>query len=220
MSNALRRGLAASLIVGSLLALACNVALPRESDDGRYITRIASSDSWPWLHAALIVAVLLIVLGLYGLAAELRERLPMITIVGSGMVTLGGGLMVSALAIAGVALRKASDNFVGAIPIDRPATFFSAVSFDRLSYALFGAAAVVLLGVVPIILGEGLWMTERRAVGALGVGAGVAGVVAGIVQLTAEMDTSLLYLVASLAVTVWTLALGVALWRSGQPLSD
>ena len=214
-----RRGAAAALIGGSLLAAVCNVALPRESDDGAFLDRIASSDTWPWLHAGLVVAVLLIVVGLYGLIVDLRTAAPATTAAASGLTTLGAGLMVSALAIAGVALRKAADNFAGAIESDRAATFFSAISFDRLSYALFGAAALVLLGAVPVLLGTALWSDQRRGVGALGVAAGVAGVIAGIVQLTAEMNTSTLYLAASLAVTAWSLAVGVMLWR-GEPLED
>jgi hypothetical protein len=203
-----------AVILGSILAAACNLALPHEDDDLEFIERVARSDAWPWLHTGLFVAVLLILVGLNGLVSVVRTNQPTPASLASGALLVGGALMLSGLAVAGVALRKAADNFAVAIEQDRAGSFFSALGFDRLSYALYAAAGVVLLGIAPVVLGWALWQDGRsRALAAGGVVAGVLGIVAGLVQLTAEVDTFVLYLCASLAVTVWSLAVGALLWR-------
>ena len=205
-----------ALIVGSLLGAACNLALPRESDDARLIERVGTSDLWTWLHAGLLVSVLLVLVGLHALTRLVAREDSGLASLAAGALVIGGTLMLCALAVAGVALRKSADNFIQAAPEDYVATFFVALGFDRLAYGLFAAAGVVLLGVAPVLLSVALYRSGgHRALAFGGVVAGVLGAIAGFVQLTAEANTFVIYLAASLAVTVWSLAVGVMLWRLG-----
>ena len=113
-----RRLQGSALIVGSLLAAACNLALPRASDDARLIERVGTSDIWAGLHAGLFVAVLLILVGWHGLATLLSRRESGLAYLATGALVIGGTLMLCALAVAGVAPRKSADNFLKAVPED------------------------------------------------------------------------------------------------------
>jgi hypothetical protein len=48
---------------------------------------------------------------------------------------------------------------------------------------------------------------------------GLAGIGLGLVQLTAELDTSTAYLVVSIAVIIWTLCLGALMFQRGSRVS-
>ena len=128
------------LATGSLLAAGLNLALPHDDDPHRFVALVAESDVWGLLHAGLVVAVLLVAAGLHGVLDATGADGPRRTGLGDGALWVGTGLMLAGLLVAGVAMEKAADDFVGAIPEDRAATFFSVVSFDRLSYALFAGA--------------------------------------------------------------------------------
>ena len=198
------------LATGSLLAAGLNLALPHDDDPHRFVALVAESDVWGLLHAGLVVAVLLVAAGLHGVLDATGADGPRRTGLGDGALWVGTGLMLAGLLVAGVAMEKAADDFVGAIPEDRAATFFSVVSFDRLSYALFAGAAVVLLGLVPILLGAAL-RRDHPVLGLTGLAAGGLAAVVGLAELVVrDVDTSLLYLAGSLAVTLWCLAVGAA----------
>jgi hypothetical protein len=92
-------------------------------------------------------------------------------------------------------------------------SFFSALGFDRLSYGLYAAAAILLLGVLPIAIGLGLLRGGRRSVGVLGVIAGTLSVATGVVEFTLEVGTFELYLVSSVAVTAWVIVSGLCLLK-------
>ena len=90
-----------------------------------------------------------------------------------------------------------------------------------MAYGLFAAAGVVLLGVAPVLLSAALYRSGgHRALAFGGVIAGILGVVAGFLQLTAEVDTFAIYLAASLAVTAWSLAVGVMLWAGAARIES
>ena len=208
-----------SLVAGSLLALVCNVALPHDQDDFAFVQLVARSDAWPWLHAGLFVAVLLVVTGLLGVAAVALAAGTPLRSIANGALLIGSSLMLTGLVTAGVALRKAADNTVmvletqGSGP-DLSGSFFSALGFDRLSYALYGGAAIVLLGVVPMAIGVGMYQfLGQRLLGAFGVLAGALSAVTGFVQLVAETSTRNLFLVASIATTAWVMVTGALLVR-------
>jgi hypothetical protein len=208
-----RRIAGTCMVVGGLLALGCNIALPHDDDDFRFVEEIGRSNSWPWLHAGLFVGVLLLLVGLHALVQEVRAERPELASLATGALLVGGTLMLAALAVAGSAQRKAADNmlFVGRGP-DLSGSFFSALGFDRLAYALFAAASVTLLGTVPLATGAAL-LRRVPALGITGLIAGALGVVTGLVQLVAEVDTFALYLVTSVCVTLWAMAAGAWLVR-------
>ena len=203
-------------VVGGLLAIGCNIALPHDDDDFRFVEEIGRSDSWPWLHAGLFLGVLLLLVGLHALVQEVRAERPELASLATGALLVGGTLMLSALAVAGSAQRKAADNVLFVGPgRDLSGSFFSALGFDRLAYALFAAAAVTLLGAVPLATGAAL-LRRIPALGVAGLVAGALGVVTGFVQLVAEVDTFALYLVTSVCVTLWAMAAGVWLVRRDE----
>ena len=203
------RAAGACLVAGALLTGALNLLLPHDDDDLAFIELVAASDEWRWLHAGLVVGALLVVGGLHGVLASVRSAIPRLASLGEGALWVGAGLLLSGLVVAGVSMDKAADNFVAAVPEDRSAVFFQAVGFDRLSYALYAAAFVTLLGAVPVVAGVGLWRSREPALGIGGVVSGVAGASAGFAELVVrDVDTNAIATAASTLVILWCLVVG------------
>ena len=196
------------LLAGGAVAAFVNVALPHDDNDLAMVTLVAESETWALLHAALFVAVLLLLAGLRGVLDALRpSRLEGVT---EGALWVGGGLLLAAVVVAGVAMDKAADNFVAvARTPDGSGAFFQALGFDRLSYALYAASYVVLLGAGTALLG----LMLRRTHSGLAAGGIVAGGLAacvGVFELVQrDMDVNLLSVLSASLVIAWVLVIGV-----------
>jgi hypothetical protein len=203
-------------IASALVAGIANLLLPVESEDVDYLVRIAESDTWPLLHVLIVAAVVGISASLVVFVRSLSAASTVARDLALGALAVGTSLMLVAVGIAGTALRKRADEWLVAAPEHNVATFFAATSTEDLAYAVYGVAFVVLLGVMPLAVGAALASSgsQRRWLVVLSVVAGVFGLLAGFVQITVETDTALLSVVASTVVLVWTLAIGVVMWRS------
>ena len=201
-------------ISGGIVLAIINVVLPSEDEDVDHFVRVARSNSWPYLHLGLILGVFVTVAGLWLIARALGPRSVWHDFTAMGLAS-GGTLMVLGAAVAGVAVRKQADEWLVAVPEHNVATFFSAMTADHIAYAIFGVALLVLVGLVPILIAVLMLRTDRplRALAAGGVVVGALGVVAGLVQLTAELDTSLIATAGPAAVLLWIIITGAVMLR-------
>ena len=196
------------LISGSLVTGVLNLLLPHDDDDQAFFELVAGSEAWRWLHAGLVVGAVLVVVGLHGALRSTREVIPRLAPLGEGALWVGTTLLLAGLVVAGLAMDRAADDVVAAPAHDRSAAFFQAVGFDRLSYALYAAAFVTLLGAVPVVLGIGLRRSEP-ALGHTGVIVGSASAATGFLELVVRgTDTNAAATVASSLVILWCLVLG------------
>ncbi len=223
----------ALFIAGAIIGLVGNALHPHsaEPDAAATLQAIAQDGSWVAMHLAIIVAILLIIGGLVGLA-ELLKDTP-----GGSLARLGlaGALLGGAVVTVGVAIdgfgQKVLALSVAAAPAAESATALRiAVAVRETDFGIWSIGMLVFFGATFACFG-GAVTASRRFPGWFGyiavVGAG-GSAVAAVLQIAASGEVQAAettFLASSLLLTLWTLALGVWMWRgqaaplAGAPLA-
>jgi hypothetical protein len=213
------------VLFAGIVTATLNLLLPRANAENDYLAKIATSNTWSFLHAGLIIGVISLLVGLLILLRSLSDRARLWRDIAFGAISAGGTVLLLALAVSAAALRKRADAWLptgdpSTDPFNIP-TFLSAETVDHVTWAMYGLAALLLLGLMPLAVGVVLrgnggypgWLSWLSGV------VGLAGIGLGLVQLTAELDTSTAYLVVSIAVIIWTLCLGALMFQRGSRVS-
>lgn len=211
----------ALFVAGAVIGLVANALHPHsaEPDAAMTVQAIAQNGAWVAMHLAMIVAILLIIGGLVGLA-ELLKDTPGGSLARLGMAAalLGGAVVTISIAIDGFGM-KALALSVAAAPAAESATALQiAIAVKETDFGIWSIGMLVFFGATFACFG-GAVTTSGRFPGWFGwiavLGAG-GSAIAALLQIAANREVQAaetIFLGASLLLTLWTLALGVWMWR-------
>ena len=211
----------ALLIAGAVIGTVGNALHPHSAspDPAATVQAIAQNGAWVAIHLAIIVAILLIIGGLVGLAEELRGSFaePLARL-GLAAALLGGAIVTVSTVIDGFG-RKALAVALAEAPAPEAATALRiAIAANDAQFGLWSIAMLVFFGVTFACFG-GAIIASRRFPGWFGwialVGAG-GSAIAALLQIAANGEVQAaetIFLASSILLILWTLAVGVRLWR-------
>lgn len=209
-------------VVGAILSVVFNVLHPRFADIRSTETQLAeTAGSALWIvdHLGILLGVVLMTAGLVALARSMQAG------PGAGWARLGlagavvgAALMAVLMATDGIALKDVADAWARTPAAERGAALSAAHVLRQVNLALLSVWTTVFLGVTILSYGLAVaasgiypawlgWVGVLGGIGSLGVGLAMA--LAGPTVLV----NNVLFLILSLLITLWALALGVLLWR-------
>ena len=211
----------ALLISGAVIGTIGNALHPHSAspDPAATVQAIAQNGAWVAIHLAIIVAILLIIGGLVGLAEEFRaSSAEPLARLGLAAALIGGAVVTVNFALDGFG-RKAQAVAVADAPASEAATALRiAITANDAQQGLWSMAMLVFFGVTFACFG-GAIIASRRFPGWFGwialVGAG-GSAIAALLQIAANGEVQAaetIFLASSILLILWTLAVGVRLWR-------
>ena len=183
---------------------------------------IAGNEAWVAVHLTILVAILLVIGGLVGLARLLDDGPggPLARL-GIAAALLGGGLATVSTSIDGFALKPLALAWAGASTSDAAGLLGLAGAVQVVGFAIWSMAILVLFGGAFTCFGAALVQSGRFPVwlGWIAVASGVGSAIAALLQIanTGEVQTAeTLFFASSLLATLWAFAVGVLVWRDGR----
>lgn len=220
-----QRTAAGLLVIGSLLGLVGNALHPHaaSADAGAGIRLIADNALWSAIHLAIIVAILLVIGGLLGLADELADtpaRFGARLAIGASL--LGGTLVTVSTTIDGFAMKSFAATVTdgggdGALQF--------AVAAQTIGFGIWSVGMLVFFGAAFACFGAAVLASGRypRRYGWTPVIGGVGSAVAALLQLAVNREVQAaetIFLLSSVVTTLWALALGLRMWRQALPVVE
>ncbi|MEP7041351.1 MAG: DUF4386 family protein [Chloroflexota bacterium] len=211
----------ALLIAGAVLGTIGNALHPHTAspDPAATVQAIAQNGAWVAIHLAIIVAILLIIGGLVGLAEEFRESsAEPLARLGLATALIGGTVVTVSTALDGFG-RKALAVALAEAPASEAATALRiAIAANDAQFGLWSIGMLVFFGATFACFGGAIlasrqfpaWFGWVALVGAAGSAS------AALLQIAANgqvQAAETIFLASSILLTLWTLAVGVRLWR-------
>jgi Domain of unknown function (DUF4386) len=211
----------ALFIAGAVIGLVGNALHPHTADpDAAAIVRaIAQNGAWVGIHLAIIVAILLIIGGLVGLADELNgtSAAPLARL-GLAAALVGGAVVTVSSAIDGFVMKALALSSASAPAAEAASALRIAIAVKGADFGIWSIGMLVFFGAAFACFGLAA-RASRRFAGWFGwvavAGAGGA-TFAALLQIAASGEVQAaesIFLVSSLVLTLWTLAVGVLMWR-------
>ncbi|MBA3583155.1 MAG: DUF4386 family protein [Gemmatimonadetes bacterium] len=209
------------LIAGAVIGLVGNALHPHTADpEGAAVVRaIAASDTWVPIHLTIILAILFIIGGLVGLARRLDDG-PGESLARVGLVAaaVGGAVTLISLALDGFAMKALARSWAAAPDGEAATAMRLAVALRDTGSGVWSIGMLVLFGTAFACFGLAVSVSGRFS-GWLGwiaiLGAGGA-TVAALLRIAATGDVQAaesIFLASSLLLTMWTLSMGILMWR-------
>lgn len=218
--RAVLRLAAGSAVAGAVLALVGNLLHPRisEFDDPAQELLGKIGAAWIPIHLVILLATLLILFGLYGVVRSLKAgRAQPLARVALGTLLVAAPVAVVSLAVDGYATGAAAEAATAAATEDRAVAQVAFEAVEQVSWALFMALVLMVLGVAPVALGLAIAAGDEypTVFGWPAVAVGGGSIVAGAIGYLGGPSAAffILFTVTSGLLTLWVLALGVTLWR-------
>ncbi len=220
--HALRIG-AVGAIIGGVIGLVANILHPRESgtldDVESFLEEVSGSSIWVADHFALVVAVSLLLAAFYGLTHSITGASGAIWARfawGAGIVGVALGLTL--LLSDALAISELADTWEESSGAARDLALASGSAVVEINFALFTGLMLLLFGAVPVLYGVAMLRSADYApwLGWVGVIFGSLSLVAGVIQTFAgpkDLTAFVLFPIASIAITLWLIYLGVLMWR-------
>ncbi len=191
-------------------------------DGAATVQAIVQNGAWVAIHLTIIVAILLIIGGLIGLTERLigTSGGPLARL-GVAAALLGGAVVTVSTAMDGFVMKALSLSSAAAPAAETATALRVATAVKAVDFGLWSIGILVFFGVAFACFGVAV-IASRRFPAWFGwiavVGAG-GSAVAGLLQIAANgevqaAETTLL--VSTLLLTLWTLALGVWMWRGHE----
>jgi hypothetical protein len=218
---------AACAVAGSALLFIGTLLHPMKADPNDAVaafTEYAADHLWIASHLSQLAGVALIVVALLLIADELELTAGR----GWAVIASGGALTSLAVAIAlqavdGIALKRMVDAWAAAPASQRDAAFQAAFAVRQIEIGL-ASTLCMTLGVTAALYGAALWLDSAypKWMGALAASGGVLTSVAGVVIAYTGFSSlaMAINMPANCLLLVWTLALGVCMWRSRTAPND
>ena len=183
---------------------------------------IAGNEAWVAIHLTILVAILLVIGGLVGLARLLDDgRGGPLARLGIAAALLGGGLATVSTSIDGFAMKPLALNWAVASTSDAAAVLGLAGAVQVVGFAIWSMAILVLFGGAFACFGAAFVISGRFPawLGWMAIASSVGSAVAALLQIanTGEVQAAeTLFFASSLLVTLWAFAVGVLVWRDGR----
>jgi hypothetical protein len=212
----------ALFISGAVIGMVGNGLHPHTTDrDGAAtVQAIASNSAWVAIHLAIIIAIFLVIGGLVGLAQEMTGTSgePLARL-GLAAALVGGAVVTVSLAIDGFALKAPSVAAISAGGPDAALALRISVAVREIDFGIWSIGMLAFFGVAFACFG-GAAVASRRYPGWFGwipiVGA-TGSAVAALLQIAASgevQSAETLFFASSVILTMWTLLVGVMMWRA------
>ncbi len=220
-SQSWTRMFGALFVSGAVIGLVGNALHPHtaELDHASAVQAIAGNGSWVAIHVAIIIAILLIVGGLVGLADEMiGTRGEALARLGFAAALLGGAVVTVSLAVDGFGMRTLAVAAVGATGSDAALALRVWVAVDRLDFGLWTMGMLTFFGFAFGCVGGAVVLSRRFPVwfGAVAVAGAAGSIVAALLQIGADGEVQAaetVFLASSLTLTLWAMVAGVLMWR-------
>ncbi len=180
---------------------------------------IAGNEAWVAIHLTILVAILLVVGGLVGLARLLDDGPggPLARI-GIAAALVGGALASVSTSIDGFALKPLALQWAAASTSDAATVLALAGAVQVAGFAIWSMAILVLFGVAFACFGGAVVASGQFPawLGWVAVASGVGSAVVALLQIanTGEVQAAeTLFFATSLLVTLWAFAVVVLVWR-------
>ena len=211
----------ALFISGAIIGLAGNGLHPHTADlaGAATVQAIAGNGAWVAIHLAIIVAILLVIGGLVGLAEEMTGT-PGEPLARLGLVAavLGGAVVTVSSAIDGFVMKALSDASVRATGTDGALALRISVAVKGVDFGIWSIGMLAFFGVAFACFGGAViagrhypgWFGGIAIVGATG------SAIAALLQIAASGEVQAaetIFFASSLLLTLWALALGILMWR-------
>ena len=210
------------LVLGAGLGLVGNALHPHTAaaDATAPVRAIAQSGAWVGIHLVIIVAVLLVIGGLVGLAHLLADGpAGPLARLGLAAALLGGAVVCVSTAIDGFALRALARAWAEAPAAEAATALRVAAAVQAAAFGVWSIGMLVFFGAAFGCFGAAATASGRFPgwFGWPAVAGGAGAAAAGLLQLVSGGEVQAaetLFLAASLLLTLWAFALGVLLWRA------
>jgi hypothetical protein len=210
------------LVAGAGLGLVGNALHPHSADPdaAAAVRAIAQSGAWVGIHLAIIVAVLLVIGGLVGLAHLLADGpAGPLARLGLAAALLGGAVVCVSTAIDGFGMQALARAWAGAPAAEAGTALRVAAAVQAATFGVWSVGMLVFFGAAFGCFGAAATASGRfpRGFGWTAVAGGAGAAAAALLQLAAGgavQAAETLFLAASLLLTMWAFALGVLLWRA------
>jgi hypothetical protein len=185
---------------------------------------IAGNQAWVAIHLTILVAILLVIGGLVGLAILLDDgRGGSLARIAIAAALVGGALATVSTSIDGFAMKPLALDWAGASTSDAAAVLGLAGAVQVVGFAIWSMAILVLFGAAFACFGAAFVASGQFPawLGWLAIASGVGSTAAALLQIanTGEVQAAeTLFFGSSLLVTVWAFAVGVLMWRDGRAL--
>lgn len=183
---------------------------------------IAGNEAWVAVHMTILVAILLVIGGLVGLARLLDDGPggPLARL-GIAAALVGSTLATVSTSIDGFALKPLALNWASASTSDAAGVLGLAGAVQVVGFAVWSMAILILFGGAFACFGAALVRSGQFPVwlGVLAIASGAGSAVAALLQVanTGEVQTAeTLFFASSLLATLWAFAVGVLMWRDGR----
>lgn len=211
----------ALFIAGAVIGLVGNALHPHTADPDAAATvqAIAQNGAWVSIHLAIIVAILLIIGGLVGLAELLKGTAggPLARL-GLAAALLGGAVVTVSTAIDGFAMKALALSSTAAPAAEAATALRIAMTVKEVDFGIWSIGMLVFFGAAFACFGIAV-SASWRFPGWFGwiavVGAG-GSAVAALLQIAASGEVQAaetIFLASSVLLTLWTFALGGLMWR-------
>ena len=187
---------------------------------------IVGNGAWVAIHLTILVAILLVIGGLVGLARLLDDGPggPLARI-GIAAALLGGALATVSTSMDGFAMKPLALDWAAAPTSDAASALRLADAVQVVDFGIWSMGILVLFGMAFACFGGALVISGRFPtwLGWMAVASGVGSGVAALLQIanTGEVQAAAtLFFATSLLATLWAFAAGVLVWRDAREPSN
>ncbi len=217
------------LIAGSVLGAVGNALHPHVAnpDAAAVVRSIADNGLWVAIHLAIIVAILMLIGGLIGLADQLQGTPGHdLARLGVGAALIGGAVVTVSTSIDGFAMKALALAAGNATGSGAATALQVAIAAQSVDFGIWSIGMLVFFGISFGCLGVAVLASRRMPAryGWIPIVGAIGSTVAALLQITSVgelQDAESLFLASSLLLTIWAFALGVRMWRgrsNGDPV--
>ena len=216
----------ATAIGGGTLTLVGNILHPREPGQldsaANLFGVVLHTETWPADHLVIAIGLALLLHGFYALTQSIRsEPAAPWARFGWHMAIVGVVMGLALMLTEAVALNSIAHSWNRSSGTERDLLLAAGNALFELSLTFSVGGMLFLFGAAPVLYGVAMLRgTEHRAwAGWIGVLFGLVGLAAAAIQVISGeswLTFYVLFPISSIAITLWTIYLGVWMWRMAR----
>ena len=214
------------LVVGAVVGAIGNALHPHVAVSmAEKLQTIAANEAWVVIHLTILVAILLVIGGLVGLARLLADGPGgSLATIGVAAALVGGAVATVSTSIDGFAMKPLALSWAAVPESDATAVRILAETVQTVGFGIWSMGMLVLFGLAFACFGTAFVASARFPawLGSMAIAAGVGSAVAALLQIanTGEVQVAeTLFFASSLLATLWAFVTGVLVWRDGRDRS-